>query len=79
MTSGMEPEVKDYLKRVLLSFLLGLIWLMVNMTIGIFLGWMFFYDHPGIGNIIFYCFMAGTLVLYLLFLRRTWKKRFPHG
>jgi hypothetical protein len=79
MTSGMEPEAKDYLRRVLLSFFLGLVWLFINMTIGIFFEWMFFRGRPTTGNFIFYCFFLGTLVLYIWFLRRTWKKRFPHG
>lgn len=77
--SGMEPEVRDFLKRIVLSFFLGLCWLFVNMTLGIFLGWMFFEGRPGPGNWIFYTFMAGSLVLYLLWIRRVWRKKFPHG
>jgi hypothetical protein len=77
--SGFEPEVRDYLQRIIFSFFLGLIWLVINMTLGIYLGWMFFDLRPTTGNIIFYIFMLSTLLLYLWFLRRTWKKRFPHG
>jgi hypothetical protein len=77
--SGFEPEVRDYLRRIVLSFVLGLIWLVLNMTLGIYLGWMFFFDRPTAGNFIFYIFMFSTLVLYCWFLRRTWTKRFPHG
>ena len=76
---GFDPEVRDYFKRIVLSFFLGLMWLVINMTIGIFFEWMFFEGRPTIGNILFYIFMAATLLLYLRFLRRTWKKRFPHG
>ena len=79
MSSGFEPEVRDYLRRVLLSLILGLVWLMVNMTIGIFLEWMFFEGRPKPGNYIFYAFFLGTLCWYLWVLRRMWKKRFPHG
>jgi hypothetical protein len=77
--SGMEPETRDYLRRIVLSLFLGLIWLIVNMTIGIFFEWMFFEGHPTTGNIIFYLFFLFTLLVYLRFLYRTWKKRFPHG
>lgn len=79
MSSGFEPEVRDYLRRILWSLILGLIWLMVNMTIGIFLEWMFFEGRPKLGNIVFYLFFLATLVWYLWVLRRMWKKRFPHG
>jgi len=79
MSSGFEPEVRDYLRRILLSLILGVIWLMVNMTIGIFLEWMFFEGRPKAGNIAYYVFFLATLVWYLWVLRRLWKKRHPHG
>jgi len=63
MSSGFEPEVRDYLRRILLSLILGVIWLMVNMTIGIFLEWMFFEGRPKAGNYIFYAFFPGHACL----------------
>lgn len=77
--SNMEPEVRDFLKRIVLSFFLGLCWLFINMTVGIFFGWMFFEGRPGLGNWLFYGFMAGSLVLFLRWQFRIWKKKFPHG
>jgi len=74
MSSGFEPEVRDYLRRILLSLILGVIWLMVNMTIGIFLEWMFFEGRPKAGNIAYYVFFLATLVWYLWVLRRLWKR-----
>jgi hypothetical protein len=75
----MEPEVKDFLKRVMLSLFLGLLWLFINMTLGIYFDLLPIYGRPDLGNILFYVFFAGTGVLYILFLYRTWKKKFPHG
>jgi peptidoglycan/LPS O-acetylase OafA/YrhL len=75
----MEPETKDFLRRVLLSVLLGFIWLCVNMTLGIYYDLLPIYDKPDVWNILFYCFFLGTGVLYGIFLFRTWKKKFPHG
>ena len=40
--SMMEPEVKDFLKKVLQSVFTGLLWMMINMIAGIYFGWMFF-------------------------------------
>ena len=77
--SGMEPEIRDFLKRVLLSISLGLCWTLFNMTTGIYLGWMFVKDRVRPGNILFYIFFAGSLLLLIRFYVRTWKKKFPHG
>jgi hypothetical protein len=79
MSSGFEPEVQDFLRRIVLSIVLGVIWLVVNMTIGIFFEWMFFEGRPTMGNYIYYTFFLVTLGWYVWGLRRTWKKRFPHG
>ena len=75
----MEPEVKDFLKRIVLSLFWGLLWLFINMTLGIYFDLLPVYGRPDLGNILFYVFFAGTGVLYIFFLYRTWKKKFPHG
>jgi len=71
--SNMEPEVREFLQRVLLSLFVGLAWLFINVTAGIFAGWLFFDDHPTKGNIIFYCWLllslAGLIWIYI----RLWK------
>ena len=77
--SGMEPEIKDFLKRVLLSVFLGLFWLMLNMTFGIYFNLMFITETVRVGNIIFYLFATSSLGLLIWFYYKTWKKKFPHG
>jgi hypothetical protein len=77
--SSMEPEVKDFLKRVLWSFFFGLFWLMLNMTLGIYFGLLFINEKIRIGNIIFYLFSISSLGLLIWFYYKTWKKKFPHG
>ncbi len=39
---NIEPEVKDFLQRILWSIAAGLGWMITNMTAGIFGGWLFF-------------------------------------
>jgi hypothetical protein len=75
----MEPEAREFLRRVLFTVLFGLAWLFVNMTLGIYFDLMPVYGRPDLWNIGFYLFFIGTGVLYVWFLRRTWKKKFPHG
>ena len=76
---AMEQEAKDFLKRVLLSVFLGFMWLFVNMTLGIYYDLLPIYGRPDVWNIGYYLFLTGSGVLYFWFLRRTWKKKFPHG
>jgi hypothetical protein len=76
---SMEPEVKDFLKRIVASISLGLLWLMVIMTLGIYFDLLPIYGRPTTGNIIFYIFLLASGATYLRFLIRTWKKKFPHG
>lgn len=76
---GVEQDARDLLRRVALSLFLGLLWLFVNMTLGIYFDLLPIYGRPDRWNIIFYLFFAGTGVLYGIFLYRTWKKKIPHG
>jgi hypothetical protein len=49
------------------------------MTLGIYYDLLPIYGKPDAWNIGFYLFFAGSGVLYVWFLRRTWKRKFPHG
>jgi hypothetical protein len=77
--SSMEPEVKDFLRRILWTFFFGLFWLMINMTLGIYFDLLFIRDGISIGNIVFYLFSLISLVALISFYYKTWKKKFPHG
>lgn len=74
-----EPDVKDFLKRIVSSLFLGLFWLILNMTFGIYFGFLFVNGKISAGNIIFYVFLFGSLFLLIRFYYKTWKKKFPHG
>ena len=74
--SNMEPEARDFLKRVSLSLGAALLWLFINITVGIFGGWLFFYDKPTIGNYIFYVWLLFSVLLLVWAFFRLWKKRF---
>ena len=69
----MEPDAKELLVKVSKSLGTGLIWLMINMTAGIYLGWLFFGDHMTTGNYIFYAFMIISLVGLVWYQVRIWK------
>jgi hypothetical protein len=70
---GMEPEVKDFLLRIVNTISMGLVWLLVNMSVGIYYGFAFFEDKPSVGNYIFYVWFIISLGFLLLYLKRKWK------
>lgn len=77
--SEMEPDVQDFLKRIVWSSTLIIVYLLILTSAGLAGGWFFFYDKPALGNYIFYAWVvlstAGTIYLLV----KWWKKKFPHG
>ncbi len=79
MSSHMEPDARDLLQRVGWSIAAGFLYMMINSTIGIWGGWMFFYDRPTLGNYIFYAWLLFSTVVLIRLLVKLWKKKLPHG
>lgn len=75
----MEPEIKDFLKRVVWSLSLGLVYLILNASIGIAGNWLFFDEQPTFGNYIFYAWLLASTTGLIWVLYKWWKKKFPHG
>ncbi len=71
--SGIEPEVKSFLSRIATSLSVGLLWLLVNSTIGIGFNFAFFENKPTLGNYIFYSWFLLSLFLLIIFYRKKWK------
>ena len=76
---GIEPEAQDFLKRIMFTIGVGLVWLFINMTAGIFAGWLFFRTSPTKGNWAFYIWMITSFAALLWVYYKLWRKRFPHG
>jgi hypothetical protein len=72
--SRMENDAKDFLLRIVRTIIAALLWLIVNVFIGIYMGWMFFYESPTTGNYIFYCWMLISLVVLLFYFRKLWNR-----
>jgi hypothetical protein len=77
--SHFEPEVRDFMRRIVLSLLMGLIWLTVNMTLGIWFGLLFFGERMSTANLVYYIFLVLSGAFLVWWFIVTWKKRFPHG
>jgi len=69
----MEPDIKAFLILVMQSIAITLMWMLLNMTAGIYFNLAFPDDKPTIWNVLFYIFFLGTLTWLLFYLRRRWK------
>ncbi len=69
----MEPEVKAFLLMIVNSISMAMLWLLANMTVGIYFNYAFFDDSPSLGNIIFYLFLITSFIFLFLYLRKKWK------
>ena len=69
----MEPEIRAFLVMVMQSVSLTLLWMLVNMTLGIYYNLAFPEGPLSIWNVLFYVFFLVTMVLLLVYLRKRWK------
>jgi FtsH-binding integral membrane protein len=74
-----QDDPRDFLRRVVWSLSLGLVWLVSNLGIGTYTGLMVPEKSVTIGNILFYVWMVGSLSALIWINVRIWKKKFPHG
>jgi FtsH-binding integral membrane protein len=74
-----EDDPRDFLRRVVWSLSLGLVWLVSTIGIGTYSGLMVPEKSVTTGNILFYVWMVGSLAGLIWINVRIWKKKFPHG
>ena len=69
----MEPEVKAFLLLIIQTISMGIVWLLINMTVGIYFNLGFFEGSPSLWNILYYIFFLVSLMLLIMYLRKKWK------
>ena len=69
----MEPDVKEFLLRIVQTISMSIVWLLINMSVGIYAGLAFFDDKPSIGNYIFYVWFIASFILLIFYFRKKWK------
>ncbi len=70
---GMEPEMSEFLMRIVQTISMGMLWLLINMTIGIKFEFAFFEGRPTIGNYIYYLFFLASLGALIFYFHKKWK------
>lgn len=71
--SEMEPEVRRYLVRIAVSISAILLWMLINVTIGIGFNYAFFETSPTVANYIYYLVLIITLFFLIRFLVKKWR------
>ena len=69
----MEPEVKEFLIKIVQSISMVLLWMLVNMTLGIYYGLAFFEDGLKWQNLLYGLFLLASVILLIRYLRKKWK------
>ncbi len=69
----MEPDIKAFLVLVMQSVATTLLWMLINMTLGIYFNLGFPEGKLTVWNILYYLFFAVTFWALLRYLRRRWK------
>lgn len=71
--SEMEPEVRRFLQKVVWTLTGALLWLTVNMYLGIYKELAFPANRITVWNIVFYAFVLITLAILILYFFRLWR------
>ena len=70
----MEPGIKELFKRLAVCISLLVLWMLINMTFGIWFGWAYFEGGIDWYNVVFYLWALlsfAALIWYYVYL---WKK-----
>ena len=73
---GMEDNTRELFILILQSLSTVLLWMMMNVLIGIYFELGFFEGTPSWKNIIYYICFLTSLFFLIRYLHRKWKKHF---
>lgn len=70
---AIEEDTRIFLKRVTNTISSVLVFLILHVMVGLYLGWALFAASPTWQNWVYYAVFAATAVLLVYVLRRIWK------
>jgi NADH:ubiquinone oxidoreductase subunit 3 (subunit A) len=73
MSSGFEPDVRQFLKRIIQTISAGLLFLLLHMTFGLYFNWAFFEGSIRLGNMVYYIIFLVSLGGLVYYYYRLWK------
>ena len=73
----MEPGIKEFFKRLSASIGLCVLWMSINMVIGIKLGYAFF-ETIHWSNMVYYVWVIISFIALIMFYIKLWKEPIEH-
>lgn len=70
---GMEEDTRAFLIKIMQTISLVLLWMLVNVFIGIYKDLAFFEGSPNWKNYLYYAFFLISFVVLIIHLKRKWK------
>ena len=70
---GMEDDTRAFLVRIMQTISIVLLWMMVNVFIGVYKDYAFFEKRLNWTNYLYYVFFLISLVALIIHLKRKWK------
>jgi hypothetical protein len=70
----MEPGIREFFKRIVTTLSLLILWMMINLTLGIKYDYAFFETKIYWYNIVFYLWMVVSTVALIWVCLKIWKK-----
>ena len=70
----MEPGIKEFFRRIVTTISLLILWMMINVTLGIKYNLAFFETSAQWYNIVFYVWLLASLVILIWLCLKIWQK-----
>jgi hypothetical protein len=70
----MEPKIILYLKRIVKTISIALIWMIINTRLGINSNYAFIEGSIKTSNIVFYSWFVASLIAMLFYFYNVWKE-----
>jgi len=74
MSSGAEPDIKEFLIKILQAVTALVVWAVITMFFGLYLEWAHIYGRFNILNAIFYTWFVVSLPGLIYFFYKVWKR-----
>jgi ABC-type spermidine/putrescine transport system permease subunit I len=71
---GMDPEVKIYFRKIIKSFVVGMVWFLFISTLAFSFKMAYIKESVSWQNIVFYVLLLITLTAMIYYLLKVWKK-----
>ncbi|PVD52067.1 hypothetical protein DC498_11815 [Terrimonas sp.] len=74
MASETEPDIKEFLIKILQAVTALVVWAVITMFFGLYLEWAHIHHHFNILNAIFYIWFVASFIGLIYFLYKVWKR-----